>query len=258
MVSFTSIDYDRYKEVITRTILKYTSGYYKDIINDIVHDVMILIDPQKLTNDDIINNRIISSFTKKYIQNNYYKYIDTNVVYIPTFDIDFDEESFDENIPQYQLLKSLYKSICINDMDYTSNNDKEEFEVDNSKYQLIEKILNFQPTQYVSPKILNIFKQLYIIYILNLEELKQIKIKEIKYPKNMFILDLFIQLYTDGKLELLYNSIDNNYKIVKYEDIKKVLEQEIRIYNEASNNKRKTPWSGNTYRALTYLSNLID
>jgi hypothetical protein len=255
-------EYIEYKEVIKKTILKYGKKY-KHVLDDVIHDVMILIDPEKLTKDKTINKRIISAFTKRYLYNpnNYYKYIDNNLIYIPTFDLDFDENDFEEYIPQYNILKHYYIEMYeeIPDDIFEDENEIPDNKVhEKSREELIQKILNFSPEKYVSPKTLNIIKQLYIIYILNIEQLKRVKIKNMKYPKNMFILDLFVQLYEEGKLKELYNSLEEEYKIVSYKEIEKLITKNIEIYNEYLNNKRKTMWDGNTYRSMSYLTTFID
>lgn len=263
MVKLKTGEYIEYKEVIKKTILKYGKKY-KHVLDDIVHDVMILIDPEKLTKDKTINKRIISAFTKRYLYNpnNYYKYIDNNLIYIPTFDLDFDENDFEEYIPQYNILKHYYIEMYeeIPDDIFEDENGIPDNKVhEKSREELIQKILNFSPEKYVSPKTLNIIKQLYIIYILNIEQLKRVKIKNMKYPKNMFILDLFVQLYEEGKLKELYNSLkEEEYKIISYKEIEKLITKNIEIYNEYLNNKRKTMWDGNTYRSMSYLTTFID
>lgn len=251
-------EYKEYSNIIRNTIVSFYNKFYqpqyKEFIEDMIHDILVLIDKSKLSPVVEDNYKIISGFTKIYLKTNYQKYFDNNTVLISSFD--FDDEEDEINQFHTHILKQVYSEFVDNFL--TDNDNNNEIMYDN-RLTIINKIINFVPDKYVSQKTLEIVKQMVIIYIINLDELNDIKFTHIFSLKNnnMLILDIMIHLYNENnennesKLFSLYNKLDTNMQLVTYTEIVELIKKNLKCMNT------KTGWDGNTYRAFTYLSKIF-
>lgn len=245
----TDREYQKYSNVIKNTIISFYKSFhqpqYKEFIEDIIHDILILIDKSKLSPIVEDNYKIISGFTKVYLKTNYRKYFDNNTILISSFD--FDDEDDEINQFHTRILKQIYSEL----VDDISDVDNET--VQDNRLTIVNKIINFVPDKYVSQKTLRVVKQMMIIYIMNLDEIKGIKFNHVFSLKNnnMLVLDIMIHLYNENKLFDMYNKLDTNMKLVTYDEIIELINKNLRCVNS------KTGWDGNTYRAFTYLSKIF-